>query len=106
MAENQENFEDFLSNLAFAVDNVEKLVPRSKTVIIYEISSYDFESIRKNFKNIKIDENQIKLDISGTEVVFILENSYTEKPEVKEVTVEKTSIFKKIKNALFFKISS
>ncbi len=105
MGENKENFEEFLSNLAFAVDNVEKLVPRSKTVIIYEINSYDFENIRKNFKSIKVDENQIKLDISGTEVVFILENSYTEKPK-EEVQVEKTSILEKLKNALFFKIRS
>lgn len=104
MGENKENFEEFLSNLAFAVDNVEKLVPRSKTVIIYEINSYDFENIRKNFKSIKVDENQIKLDISGTEVVFILENSYTEKPK-EEVKTEKISIFKKFKNVLFSKIS-
>jgi hypothetical protein len=96
MGENQENFEQFLSNLAFAVDNVENLVPRSKTVIIYEINAHDFENIRKNFKNIKIDENQIKIDISGTEVIFILENSY-QQPEKKEEPEIKIGFFQKLK---------
>lgn len=77
---------------------------------MYEVNKHDFESIRKNFKNIKVDETQIKIDISETEVVFILENSYQqqeEKPiEAPKVEIEKASTLKKLKNLLFFKVSS
>jgi hypothetical protein len=96
MAENQNRFENFLTNLALITDGIQNLLPYSKSVIVYEINQTDFNFIRSNFKNIKYDETQIKIDISGTEVVFILENSIREKkeeveikPEVKETLKEK-----------------
>ena len=102
MGENTNGFEDVLTNLALVTEGVQSLFPESKSVLIYELfvliyelKQRDFNYIRSNFKNIKYDENQIKIDISGTEIVFILEGSYKEfeKPEPEPVVVEEKKSF-------------
>jgi hypothetical protein len=95
MAENKNGFEDVLTNLALVTEGVQSLFPQSKSVLIYELKDIDFNRIRSNFKNIKYDENQIKLDISGTEIVFILENSYkpTEIEKIEPVVIEQKKSF-------------
>jgi hypothetical protein len=110
MAENKNSFEDSLTNLALIVDGVQKLFPRSKSVLIYELNQDDFNYVKSNFRNLKIDDTQIKIDISGTEIVFILENSYKEEPivveeEEKEEEIKET-FFSKLKNLLTSKKSS
>lgn len=76
MAENQNDFQSILINLAEAVDKVENVFQRSRPVIIYELDTLTFNRILLEFKGLKINENQIKIDISGVEIIFILENSY------------------------------
>ena len=77
---------------------------------IYELNQDDFNYVKFNFRNLKIDDTQIKIEISGTEIVFILENSYKEEPiiveeEKKEEKVEET-FFSKLKNLFTSKKSS
>ena len=110
MAENKNSFEDSLTNLALIIDGVQKLFPRSKSVLIYELNQDDFNYVKFNFRNLKIDDTQIKIEISGTEIVFILENSYKEEliiveEEKKEEKVEET-FFSKLKNLFTSKKSS
>jgi hypothetical protein len=97
MGENQNDFENVLTSLALIVDGVQALYPKSKSVLIYELNYSDFNYVKSNFKNIKVDENQIKIDISNTEIIFILENSYKQEeviiPEKKEE--EKQTFWKK-----------
>ena len=92
MAEDQNSFESKLTNLALVADGLQKIYPESKSVILYELKQKDFNNVRSNFKNIKIDENQLKIDISGTEIVFILENSYEFNQEVVEEVKEDVKI--------------
>jgi hypothetical protein len=112
MAENQNSFEDVLTSLALIVDGVQALYPKSKSVLIYELNSLDFNSVKSNFKYIKIDENQIKIDISNTEIIFILENSYKQEETIpeeiiqEEIIPEKQSFWKNFKNFLTPKKSS
>jgi hypothetical protein len=103
MAENQNGFETILTNLALITDGMEALFPSAKTVLIFELSYRDFNSVRTNFKNIKVDENQIKIVISGTEVLFILENSFNEKEVIEEPIVIKETFWKKITKSFFNK---
>jgi len=103
MAEDKAGIDSILENLALITDGVQALFPTSKSVLIYELNSGDFTYVKSHFKNIKIDENQIKIDISGTEVIFILENSYKEQLIKKEIEKVKTK-WEKIK--LFFTTKS
>lgn len=58
--------------LAELADEMQKLFPNSRGVIVYELKKQDFYSLRKDF-NIEGDDKQFKLDISGTEIIFILD---------------------------------
>ena len=104
MAEDTKGFEQTLENLALITDGVQSLFPTGKSVLIYELNHRDFNYIRSNFKNIKYGETQIKIDISGTEVVFILEGSYKENEKLP--VFEKVTITQKIKNLFSFRKSS
>jgi hypothetical protein len=107
MGENQNGFENLLTSLALIVDGVQALYPKSKSVLIYELDFSDFNYVKSNFKNIKIDENQIKIDISNTEIIFILENSYKQEEIIpEEIIPEKQSFWKKTFNFLTPKKSS
>jgi len=92
MESNQNGFENILTNLALVVDGTQTIFPKSKSVIIYELDYADFNYIKGNLKNTKIDENQIKIDISGTEIIFILENSYKIEEEIKEEIEEEIKV--------------
>lgn len=107
MAENITGFEKTLENLALITDGVQSVFPTGKSVLIYELNQRDFNYIRSNFKNIKYDETQIKIDISGTEVVFILENSYRENIVTETIVEEKKeTVFDKVKKIFSFRKSS
>jgi hypothetical protein len=97
MAENKDGFETILTNLALITDGMQAVFPSAKAVLVFELNYRDFNSVRRNFKNIKVDESQIKIIISGIEVIFILENSFPEEPTVEKVE-EKDSFLKKFKN--------
>lgn len=105
MAENKNDFNSILENLALVIDGVQKVFPASKSVLIYELNQQAFNFVKSNFKNIKIDETQIKIDISGTEIIFILENSYKKKEE-EIVTPEEKKLFGKLKELFTSKKSS
>jgi hypothetical protein len=104
MAEDKAGIDSILENLALITDGVQALFPTSKSVLIYELNSGDFTYVKSHFKNIKIDENQIKIDISGTEVIFILENSYKQEQIKEEEPVQVKTKWEKIK--LFFTTKS
>lgn len=114
MGENKDGFENTLTNLALIVDGIQNLYPNSKSVLIYELRFSDFEYVKNNFRNSKIDENQVKIDISGTEIVFILENSYKfeekveeePKKDSEEIIEKKESFLRKFLKKLVFKKSS
>lgn len=59
--------------LAEVTDVVEKLFPNGKAVIVYELKKPDFLNIKKEFNILETKDNQFKIDISGTEIIFILD---------------------------------
>lgn len=105
MAENKNDFNTILENLALVVDGVQQVFQPSKSVLIYELNQQTFNFVKSNFKNIKVDETQIKIEISGTEVLFILENSYKKKEE-EIITPEEKKLFGKLKELFTGKKSS
>lgn len=59
--------------LAKIVDDIQQLLPNGKGVVVFELNKNDFMSVQNEFGGIKMDEKQFKVDISGTEVIFILD---------------------------------
>jgi hypothetical protein len=58
--------------LAELADEMQNIFPNGKGVIVFELKSPDFYSLKKEF-NINTNDKQFKLDISGTEIILILD---------------------------------
>ena len=58
--------------LAEIVDEMQQLFPNGRGVLVFELKKPDFYSLKKDF-NIQTDEKQFKVEISGTEIIFILD---------------------------------
>jgi hypothetical protein len=99
MEENQESVVGVMEKLAMITDATQSLFPNGKTALVFELPETDFKEVQKNFREIDREYRKFKVDISGVEVIFILENSYGE--EEKPVEVKKEGWFKRmIKNSL------
>lgn len=58
--------------LAEISDEMQKLFPNGRGVVVFELKLPDFLNIKKDF-NIEGEIKQFKIDISGTEIIFILD---------------------------------
>lgn len=59
--------------LAELTEEIQRLFPNGKGLLVYELNKADYMFIRKDFNIPQNDEKQFKIDISGTEIVFILD---------------------------------
>lgn len=59
--------------LAQIADEIDKLFPNGRGVIVYELKKPDFLNIKKEFNILDTSDQQFKIDISGTEIIFILD---------------------------------
>jgi len=79
MEQNKESSLGILEKLALITDGIQNIFPDGKGLLIFELKELDFKKVQSNFR--KIDENfkKFTIDISGIEVVFILEGYIEEK---------------------------
>jgi hypothetical protein len=72
MAENQKNLE-LLNRLALLTEGAQELV-KGKVSIVFELQREEFNQYYLQFED-SIDENktQFKVDISGTDFIFLLD---------------------------------
>ena len=75
MEENQESVVGVMEKLAMITDATQSLFPNGKTALVFELPETDFKEVQKNFREIDREYRKFKVDISGVEVIFILENS-------------------------------
>ena len=59
--------------LAEITDQIEKLFPKGKGVLVYELNREDFFKTKTEFNIIETIDKQFKIDISGVEIIFILD---------------------------------
>jgi hypothetical protein len=95
MEENKESVIGVMEKLAMITDATQSLFPNGKSVIVFELPENDFREVQKNFREIDKDFNKFKIDISGVELIFILENSYDEEKPVEEKPIEEPIVVKK-----------
>jgi hypothetical protein len=70
MAKNQEGINGFIERLAILSDEIGKIFPDSKSVLVFSLNENDFNFAKtqiNEFKNV----NQFKIDISGIEFIFL-----------------------------------
>jgi len=98
MEENKESVVGIIEQLAIVTDATQTIFPNGKVIMVFELSEVDFKNVQSNFRGIDHGYNKFSIDISGVELVFILEGqiSFDEPKElIKEV---KISFMGKLKN--------
>jgi hypothetical protein len=100
MEEDKKSIDGIIEKLALITDGIQTLFPDGKTVVVIEIDSKEYKKIQKNFRDVDSVYNQFKIDVSGVEFVFVLEDSL----KIKDTTKEEPK--RTIWDKLFFRKSS
>jgi hypothetical protein len=98
MEKNKESVVGILEQLAVITDATQVLFPQGKTIMVFELNREDFKRVQGNFRGIDQYHNKFSIDISGVELVFILEGevNYDDPTEIK--VEEPPSLKKKLRN--------
>ena len=102
MEEDKKSDIGILEKLAMITDATQELFPNGKSLILFELEEEDYKKVQQYFRKIDSTHKKFVVDISGVEVVFILENSIGETPKIE---IPKKSIFQKFFTYLFRKSS-
>lgn len=73
MEKNTEVIYGLIERMALVSDAIDSLFSNGKKVIVIELNKFDFEQTKRQFKNVDLNLNQFKIDISGIEFIFILD---------------------------------
>jgi hypothetical protein len=76
MAEDQKSIDGVIEKLAMITDATQTLFPNGKSAIVLELPFDDFKKVQSNFRQIDQGFKQFKIDLSGVEVIFILEGTF------------------------------
>ena len=72
MAEVQKSFDGYLEKLALISEAIDELY-NGKKIIVLQLNREEFVKMRDVIKGIDESKNEFKIDISGIEFVFILD---------------------------------
>lgn len=93
MSENQKSFDGIIEKLALITDSSQTLFPNGKIAIVFELEYNDFKKVQLNFRQVDQNYTQFKIDLSGVEVIFILDGTFKIDEPPKEI--KKLSLLKK-----------
>jgi hypothetical protein len=72
MAKNQEGINGIIQKMAMVSDGLLDIIPNSKVVVVYSLNDVDFNMIKIQVNDFS-NTTQLKIDISGTEFIFLKE---------------------------------
>lgn len=71
MEKNNESGNGLIEKLAMLSDEVGKIFPNGKSVVVYSLNDEDFIFVKNQVGNYDRTTNQFKIDISGIEFIFL-----------------------------------
>ena len=105
MEENTKSIDGVIEKLALISEATETIFPEGKTMVVFELNETDFKKVQGNFRQIDNQHKQFKIDISGTEFIFLSDGSLidgiskiSETPE--QPVVRKDTFFVRLMNLL------
>ena len=105
MEETTKSIDGVIEKLALISEATETMFPDGKAVVVFELNPTEFKKVQSNFRQIDNQFKQFKIDISGTEFIFLSETSLideiskiSETPEIPKV--RKDTFFVKLKRLL------
>lgn len=72
MGKNQESVNELVYKLANVADELGKIYPNGRNVVVFSLSDDDFKSSKLQVNDFSQSE-QFKIDISGTEFIFLMD---------------------------------
>jgi hypothetical protein len=75
MAENQKSIDGIIEKLALIADATDSLFPEGRKAVVFELKRPYFKKVQNNFRDIDKLHKQFKIDISGVEFIFLLDES-------------------------------
>lgn len=70
MATNKESINGLIEKLALLSDEIGKIFPESRAVVVFSLNQKDFDFSKTQVDNFS-NTNQFKIDISGIEFIFL-----------------------------------
>jgi hypothetical protein len=64
-----------IEKLALLADAMEQIFPEGKPLAVFQLNQDEYKSIQSHFRTIDHHHKQFKIDMSGVEMVFILDES-------------------------------
>ena len=78
MGENQKSIDGVIEKLALVADGLQTLFPNGTMAVALELGYNDFKKVQKNFRDVDRNFKQFKIDMSGVEFMFLLNESSTD----------------------------
>jgi hypothetical protein len=75
MAENQKSIDGIIEKLALIADATDSLFPNGRKAVAFELKKPEYKKVQNNFRDIDRLHKQFKIDISGIEFIFLLDES-------------------------------
>ncbi len=73
MAENQKSIDGIIEKLALIADATDSLFPVGRKAVVFELQLDEFKKVQNNFRDIDRLNKSFKIDISGVEFIFLLD---------------------------------
>ena len=89
MEETEENVIGIMEKLALISDATLSMFPEGKSAILFELNNEDFKKVLGHFRQIDQGHKKFKIDMSGVEMVFILEGYQYEDTKTDEKPIKK-----------------
>jgi hypothetical protein len=81
MEENSKSIDGIVEKLALIVDATDDLFPEGKMAVVFQLNETDFKRVQDNFREIDRGHKEFKIDISGTEFIFLQEMLLTDEKD-------------------------
>jgi hypothetical protein len=81
MEENIKSIDGIVEKLALIVDATDNLFPNGKMAVVFQLNESDFKKVQENFREVDRGHKQFKIDISGTEFIFLQETLLTDEKD-------------------------
>ena len=75
MEENQKSIDGIIEKLAMIVDAADELFPNGKMLLAFELKEAEFKKVQENFRDIDKGFKQFKIEMSGNDIMFLLDES-------------------------------
>lgn len=73
MGETKTSIDGIIEKLAIIAEASDDLFPNGRKAIVFELKREDFKRVQNNFRQVDHSHKQFKIDISGVEFIFLLD---------------------------------